>query len=116
MTASQTPPTIQDAARVLMAHSLDAARNLGVRPTSSPIYQTIYNRMASQVLADPALNLTPQERTLVAQFITLDSQDETRSVMLRVRLTESERTDLQRMADAAGLEVSEYVRRRVFGE
>ena len=39
---------------------------------------------------------------------------ETRDYTLRVRLTESEQATLQRMADDAGISLSEYVRSRLF--
>ena len=108
--------TIQDATRLLMARSQAAAGALGRRSPASPIYQELYNKVASDALANPGIDMTADERDLVAQFITLPDEREARSQMLRVRLTERERADLQQMADAAGIEVSEFVRRRIFTE
>lgn len=109
------PDTIEQAVRVLMAHSLEAAHALGRRTPASPIFQTVYNRVAAQVLSDPQSDLAPDERRLVASHITVATEDEPRAFMLRVRLTESERADLQHMAEAANMDMSEYVRSRLFG-
>lgn len=107
---------ILDAARVLMAHSLDAARDLGPRMGGSPIFQQIYNRVATTALGDASISLTPDERALVAQFITAGDEDETiREFMLRVRLTRDEQAELQRLADVSGMKLSAYVRSRLFG-
>ncbi len=108
--------TIQEAARILMAHSLEAARLLARPRPDSPIFQQIYNRVAADVLSDPQQALTPQERALVAQFVDMQPDPETRSFMLHVRLTEEQRAALQDMADRAGLGMSEYVRSRLFDE
>lgn len=110
-----TTPTIEDAARVLIAHSPYAASVLGKRTPGSPIYQQLYNRVAAQVLATANSGLSPDERDVVAQHMALSDGDEMRTFMLRVRLTESERAELQRLADEARLGMSEYVRSRLFG-
>lgn len=108
--------TIDAAVRALMAASSDAARQLAKRPVNSPVFQQVYNRVAAMVLAESESNLTPAQRALVAQFMTLEIDPDVRVFLLRVRLTESERATLQRMADEAGTDMSEVVRRRVFGD
>ncbi len=108
--------TLENAIRVLMARSLDAARLLKRRPaTTSPNFQLIYNRVSTQILSEPNSGLTAEERELVAAFITLDEESEPRSQMLRVRLTESERADLERKATRERMDMSEYVREYAIG-
>ncbi len=108
--------TFENAIRVLMARSMDAARLLRRRSaTTNPNFQQIYNHVSTQVLSEPNSGLTPEERELVATFITLNEESEPRSQMLRVRLTESERADLERKATRERMDMSEYVREYAIG-
>jgi hypothetical protein len=101
--------TIQDAKRTIAASSLEGMRLLGAG-VSKPCAQVRYNIAAQAALADAGANLTPDQRTLIASFIE-STEPETRGYTLRVRLTESERDELQSRADSEQMELSEYVRR-----
>lgn len=108
--------TIEDAARVLMAHSLEAASAFSKLRISSPLFPALYTKLAGKILASTNSGLTGEERALIARFMMLNTpDDDTRSFMLRVRLTENERAELQHMADEADMDMSEFVRSRLFG-
>ena len=83
--------------------------------SSGQAQQTRYNIVAEQALEDHQADFSPEEReTLIALIDWPD--DSGRTFMLRVRLTELERADLQARADqeTAG-DMSKLVRRRLFG-
>jgi hypothetical protein len=89
--------------------AIQAARN------KSPILQARYAQVLTMALADPAAEFTADERAVLAAGI--DGGDAGgRDFTLRVRLTEQERVSLSDAADAEGISLSEYVRRRLFGE
>lgn len=100
--------TMQDAVRLLMVHSREAARELARRSPSSPIYQQLYNRFAGDVLSDPAITLTADERTLIAEYVTASS--DVQGKRLQVRLSLEQYARLETDAAAEGMDVSKYVR------
>lgn len=78
----------------------------------SPIVQMRYQQVVQMALANDT-DWTPSERAIIAE--PLEATEESgRSFMLRVRLTENERAELQSKADAASTSISEYVRQRLF--
>ena len=114
-TKTTTPATLADAKRLIAAASAEAARLLGPG-VSHPTSQDRYTRAARAALADPAAQLTPDERRLIASFIPhADGPAARRETTLQVRLTPDEHAALQERAAAAGLKVSEYVRRVALG-
>lgn len=115
MAGTTQEPTIEQAARLLMVHSPYAASMLSKHTPGGPIYQQVYDRVAARVLSDPESGLSLEERSFIAAFISLDTANTARSFLLRVRLTDAERDALQRMAKAADMDMSEYVRARLFG-
>lgn len=106
---------ITTAKRLMAAVSAEAAGILGAG-ISRPCFIGRYNRAAQVVLADGRLQgvLTAEDRRLIAGFIESEGDDEDRGATLHVRLTESERVRLAQLAEGAGLNVSEYVRGKVF--
>lgn len=76
----------------------------------SPAAQTRYNHCVRLALSDPAAEWTAAERELLAEHIAV-AGPASRDFMLRVRLTQAERSELQLRATAAGLSLSEYTRR-----
>jgi hypothetical protein len=74
-----------------------------------------YNSVATYALSDPEAHWTEPERAAIIEHVTADGE-ETREYTLRIRLTPAERNELQTLATAAGQTLSEYARRRVFGE
>lgn len=106
-------PTISDA-KQLIALSPEGLRILGAG-VYRPCYQGRYNAAAEAALQDSTVGYTPDERRLIASFIEPED-DGLREFMLRVRMNESERGTLERLAAAAGLSMSEYVRQAILGE
>jgi len=100
-------------AKRLIALSPDGLRLLGTGVYRA-CHQSRYNIAAEAALADGSTDYTPQERRLIASFI--EGDEESRDAWLRVRLTESERGELARLSEAAGLTMSEFVRRAVFAQ
>ena len=101
---------IAQAKRLIAGHSMEGARLLGAG-VSKPCYSGRYNIAAQAALSDPDAGLTPAERSLVASYIEAEG-GETRDDRLQIRVSQSERARLQMAAEAAGTNVSEYVRRR----
>jgi len=108
-----------DALKIIIARSpdagADAVRALAAARAGSPTAQTRYQHVLTRALADPEAGWTPDERAALAAGIDSDTGDEMRTVTLRVRLTESERAHLERLAADAGTTMSEYVRDVIFG-
>lgn len=107
---------MDDAIRLMAAKSLQAGREairLLRTPASSPLRQSRYNRIAEWALGDGEADFTPGEKHLIASFLQADDEPE-RAFMLRVRLTEDEREQLQSQAETAGMTMSEYARRKIF--
>jgi hypothetical protein len=82
---------------------------------SGQAQQTRYNIVAEHALDDPQADFSPEEREALIALIDWPD-DGGRTFMLRVRLTELERADLQARADqeTAG-DMSKLVRRQLFG-
>jgi hypothetical protein len=109
------PKTIADAKRLMAAKSPSAAEALGTGVFKN-CSQARVNNAASIALADHDADFTPDERKLIASFIESEGDDEPRSFMLRVRLTETEQERLQEMAATQHMDMSEYTRWKLFEE
>jgi hypothetical protein len=93
-----------------MKEALNTIRALDAK---SPILQQRYNRVVEIALNDPRANFSSAERALLAK--SLDAVSATgRNFMLRIRLTDAERADLQYRSDVAGMSMSEFVRDKIF--
>ncbi len=90
----------------------DAIACLQAIRAKSPIVQIRYQRVLQMALANND-DWTPAERAILAEPLEA-SESSGRDFMLRVRLTDTERAELQRLADEAGIGMSEYVRRKLF--
>lgn len=100
---------INTAKRLMASVSLEAAQILGAG-VSRPCHAGRYNAAASAVLSDPTLDLTPEQRDLIASHIEGESEPGAREFMLRVRMSRDEWDALQASAEAVGQSMSEYVR------
>jgi hypothetical protein len=78
----------------------------------SPIVQIRYQRVVQMALANND-DWTPAERAILAEPLEVP-ETSGRDFLLRVRLTDLEHAELQRLADEANLGMSEYVRRKLF--
>ena len=105
---------MEEALRLIIAKSpaamheaIDCLRAIRAK---SPVVNLRYERALELALGDPEAEFTAPERAILAQAIEPDD-DDTRSYMLRIRLTEMERAGLVERATAAGQTMSEYMRR-----
>ena len=109
--------TIHDALKLIAAKSpgamLEAAKTMR---SSGRILQMRYNWIVQIALGDPQADFTAEDRALIAAHLEPDTDDDIRDYTLRIRLTPTERADLEQRAEAAGQTVSEYVRRTLFGQ
>lgn len=91
----------------------DAITCLRAIAAKSPVVQQRYNHVVDLALNDPSAHFTTEERAIIAEGLSVPGS-ETRDFTLRVRLTQSERVTLQEAANDADLDLSEYVRRKLF--
>ena len=108
---------MEQALKLIISKSQNAAGHamqvLQAIRTNSPVTQLRYNQAVQIALNDPNAYWEPEERALLASHLGTGDMD-SRDFMLRVRLTETERLALQDAADAAGENMSDYVRGRLF--
>jgi hypothetical protein len=107
-----------DALKIIVARSPSAGRNAlqaiqAVR-SNSPVAHVRYLNVLQDALADGEAAFTLQERQILADAIEAPDV-ENRDYTLRVRLTESEHAELERVAQDAGQTLSDYTRVRLFG-
>jgi DNA-binding ferritin-like protein len=92
-----------------------AAKTVQAINNNSPVAQQRCNFVATHALNDPAANFTADERAAIAEMLAEDSDDRT-AYTLRVRMSEAERAELHRLAEADGQDdLSKYVRKVLFG-
>ena len=107
---------IDDALKLIASRSEFAQHEaLKALRTTGQTQQMRYNIVAEHALTDHQAAFSLEERAAILDLIEWPD-DSGRTFMLRVRLTESERADLQARADqeTAG-DMSKLVRRQLFG-
>lgn len=111
--------SMESALRIIIARSpnatSEALATIAAIRAKSPVLQLRYNHAAELAFNDPGATFTAEERAEIAEHLG-SGTEETRGYTIRVRLTDAERADLTRMAEAAGVSMSEYVRTRVFAQ
>lgn len=109
--------SMSDALRTIIAGSPDAAGEaidcLRAITAKSPVVQQRFNRVLSLALNDPQATFTAADRTVLAAYAALPDDDEPRSVIQPIRLSPSERLRLSAAAQAEGVTLSTYIRRRL---
>ena len=104
--------TMEEALRIIIAKSPDAAsqaiKTIHAIGVKSPLLQHRYNATVDAALQDSKADFTPDERVLLAQFVT--SGEKIRETRLQVRLTLSEKLYLQQLAHDQDMTLSAYVR------
>ena len=109
----QATNDISTAKRLIARESPTGLRLLGAG-VSRPCAPARYDLAATAALADGDAQFSRAERELIASFISDGGETDNRSgYTLRVRLNESERVTLERLAADAGIGLSEYVRREL---
>jgi hypothetical protein len=105
------------ALQLIIARSPNAAeealRTLAAARNNSPVLQIRYNVLLIRAFADPNAAFSNDERALLASAIEAPETD-SRDFMLRVRLTDAERANLESASAAAGLSMSEFTRQKLF--
>lgn len=106
-----------DALRIIVAKSPNAASQamttIAALGNNSPMAQQRYNMVVQIALNDPSANFTDAERAVLAENLDITGNSQ-RTFMLRVRLTETERAELQKLADESGQTMSDYARAKLF--
>jgi hypothetical protein len=108
---------MEQALKLIIAKSPNAMREaittLRALSSGSPVVQQRYNHTVDIALNDPQAEFTLEERALIADNLAATG-DATRDFLLRVRLTDAERVELETVSSDAGMSMSEYVRRKLF--
>lgn len=80
----------------------------------SPLAARRAERAASMALEDPQAEWTAEERLLLASLLGADGPDEEpRRLDLRIRVNEREKAIVQRLAEDAGMTVSDFIRSKI---
>ena len=107
-----------DALRIIAAKSsyagAQAMQCIKAIQVESPIVKERYNRVVELAFSDPQAEFTPEERQLIAGFI--NSGEPHKTATIRFRVSPAEQEDVQRMADAANMNVSDYIRSLIWPE
>lgn len=90
----------------------EAVKTIMALNNNSPIIQKRLNFVASNALRDSSV-FTQDEINRITLLLNTE-EGEARDYTLPIRLTQSEREELQRLAGDAGMTMSEYIRSRVF--
>jgi hypothetical protein len=108
-------PTLRIIAAKSQTIGGEAAKTIQAINNNSPVAKQRCNFVATHALNDPAAHFTEAEQAEIAEMLTADTDDRT-AYTLRVRMSEAERADLHRQAEAAGYDdLSKYVRFQLFG-
>ncbi len=110
--------SMQEALKIIVAKSPHAGRNalaaMQAIQASSPVAHIRYLHVVQDAFADGEATFTAEDRAIIAEALTIGEDEGPRSRSLpAVRVTSAEYAEIEAAAQAAGLSISEYVRRRV---
>ncbi len=91
----------------------EATRAIMALNADSPIIKRRLNLVASHALSDSSAGFTDEEITQITHLLSAEDVEK-RDFTLRVRLTTSELAELERLAAEARMDLSEYVRSKIF--
>lgn len=97
--AARSPAALQEAADAIRAQQI-----------GSPLAARRAERAASLALADAAAQWSAEERAALAGLL---GAEEARTQYIRLRVSASEKAEVQRVAGETGLSVSNYIRQRL---
>lgn len=104
-----------DALKLIIARSPraagDAITAIAAARNNSPVLDVRYLRVMQLALNDPDAEFSAAERAQLAEGVP--NPGGTRSYTLHVRMSDDERARLTALAEADGIGLSEYVRRKV---
>jgi hypothetical protein len=72
-----------------------------------------FNNVVKIAFSDPDAAFTPEQRAAITELIDISSDN--RDAWFRMRITVDEYEAIRQSADSAGLSMSEWARRRMFG-
>jgi hypothetical protein len=84
-------------------------------PTTELLHPLIFRPLAKAALLDINSSLTQPERYAIQRLASNNGRKPRKSRRLEVRLTADQRAELEAIAEAAGVSMSEVVVARVFG-
>lgn len=93
------------------ASTSEAMQALKAIGSKSPMTQIRYNRAVETALSDESANFTAGEREEMSSLLVYPS--DSRFVTIGVRFSEEERAEIQARADAEGLKMSAWIRKRL---
>lgn len=103
-----------DALRLIAAKSPDQMRNairtLQSVQNNTPVAAQRAQKVIGWALQDPQADFTVGERGALAALL---GGSDNRTLDIRLRVTPSEKAEIQRMADDAGMTVSELIRSKI---
>jgi hypothetical protein len=96
---------------VAMREAIAAIRAIDAK---SPMVQHRYNTVVDLALSDPQAEFTAEERSMLAENLdSATSGGNAKTVDVRVRLTADEKATVQSMAQADGMNVSDFIRSKI---
>lgn len=103
---------MSDALKLIAGGSPAAAREamaaLRAQQNNSPMAQARIVRAARHALEDPQATFTDEERREIAELL-----DGRTAPTIRFRVSHEERAQVERMAEEAGLSISDFIRERI---
>lgn len=107
-----------EALRIIAARSphagAQAMQCIKAIQVNSPVVKERYNRVVEMAFGDPRAEFTQDERLMITGFINGGEPHKTATI--RFRVSPAEQEDIQRMAGAANLTVSDYIRSLIWPE
>lgn len=90
----------------------EAPKALRALNSRSPLAQRRAERAIEYALSDPQATFTEDERLALAQLISGDA-GEVRNLDIRLRVSADEKSEVQHMAEEAGMTVSDFIRSKI---
>ena len=107
---------MENALRIIISGSATASQEaidcMRAIREDSPVVALRFERVVKMALSDPRAEFTQEERRTLSDALL--PADTSRSFVLRIRLTDEERSHLTAAAAGLGQSMSEYARRKIF--
>lgn len=102
---------MEKAIKIIIAKSPNASNSAmnALQRIGTVTGQKMFNQAATMAFNDSSADFTPEERTAIAEYVS-GTNEGPRKVMT-IKLSDSERVELERQAEAEGVTAGEYIRR-----
>ena len=108
---------MEEALKLIISRSPNAAREamqtIAAINAKSPMVSHRYNRTVDIALNDPQAEFSSEERALLAGNLAV-FDDVIKTETIRFRATQAERAQLEELANSAGMNMSDYIRNKIF--